>query len=260
MIRDVAARALPWYGQAAAVPLPRAILFDLDDTLISAYQRPEVAWRAVLAELAETLAPADPEEALGAIVAFADVFWSDPTRHRQWRQRLPESRRVIVAGAATGLARQGRPSWSEQAGLRLADRFTAYRDEQMALFPGAHQTLDALRDAGVRLALVTNGGAESQRAKIERFELAHRFEHVQIEGEHGFGKPDERAYRHAMAALGVEPHETWMVGDHLEWEVIAPQRLGIYAIWHDVQRSGVPEESPARPDRIIERLSQLLED
>lgn len=241
------------------MPLPRAILFDLDDTLISAYQRPEVAWRAVLAELGPTLAPADPEEALAAIVAFAEVFWSDPARHRIWRQRMAESRRVIVAGTAKALARQGRPSWSEQAGVRLADRFTAYREEQMALFPDAHQTLDALRSAGVRLALVTNGGAEMQRAKVERFELGHRFEHVQIEGEHGFGKPDERAYRHAMAALGVEPQETWMVGDNLEWEVIAPQRLGIYAIWHDVQRAGVPLGSPARPDRIIERLAQLLE-
>src|ERR1044072_2138384 len=56
---------------------------------------------------------------------------------------------------------------------------------------------------GVRLALVTNGAADTQRAKVERFMLAHRFEHVQIEGEHGFGKPDERAYLHAMEALGV---------------------------------------------------------
>ena len=169
------------------MPLPRAILFDLDDTLISAYQRPEVAWRAVLAELGATLAPADPEEALAAIVAFADVFWSDPARHRVWRQRLAESRRVIVAGAAKAMARQGRPSWSEEASVRLADRFTAYREERLTLFPDAHQTLDALRGAGVLLALVTNGAAEMQRAKVKRFELAHRFEHVQIEGEHGFG-------------------------------------------------------------------------
>ena len=37
--------------------LPRAILFDLDDTLISAYGRPEAAWLAVTAEFAEALAP-----------------------------------------------------------------------------------------------------------------------------------------------------------------------------------------------------------
>jgi FMN phosphatase YigB (HAD superfamily) len=32
-----------------------------------------------------------------------------------------------------------------------------------------------------------------------------------------------------MEVLGVGPHETWMVGDNLEWEIVAPQRLGIYA-------------------------------
>jgi len=240
-------------------PLPRAILFDLDDTLISAYQRPDAAWRAVIAELAPTLAPADPVQALTAIVAFGQAFWSDPAQHRHWRQRLAESRRRVVAGAAQALAREGKPVWSEQAGVQLADRFTAYRDEQMTLLPGAHATLDALRELGVRLALVTNGAAETQRAKIERFELAHRFAHVQIEGEYGFGKPDERAYHHALAALGVPAQDTWMVGDNLEWEVIAPQRLGIYAIWHDLQRVGLPANSPARPDRIIERLEQLLE-
>ncbi len=105
---------------------------------------------------------------------------------------------------------------------------------------------------------MTNGAAEIQRGKIARFDLAHRFDHIQIEGEHGFGKPDERAYRHAMQALGVTAPETWMVGDHLEWEVAAPQRLGIFAIWHDALGEGLPAESAVKPDRIIRRLTELL--
>jgi putative hydrolase of the HAD superfamily len=89
--------------------------------------------------------------------------------------------------------------------------------------------------------------------------LAHRFDHIQIEGEHGFGKPEEAAYRHALAALGVGPADAWMVGDNLEWEVVAPQRLGIYAIWYDGYGTGLPAGSTVRPDRIIRRLPELLE-
>jgi putative hydrolase of the HAD superfamily len=111
---------------------------------------------------------------------------------------------------------------------------------------------------GIKLALITNGAAEPQRAKVVRFALEHRFDHIQIEGEHGFGKPEERAYNHAMEVLGVGPAETWMVGDNLEWEIVAPQRLGIYAIWHDGYGVGLPRNSPIRPDRIIRRLSELL--
>jgi putative hydrolase of the HAD superfamily len=182
--------------------------------------------------------------------AYAAEFWADPERHRAWRQQIDQARREIVRGAL--------PDLPGPVAARLADRFTAYREERMHLFDGAHETLDALRARGVRLALVTNGAAESQRAKIERFDLARRFDHIQIEGEHGFGKPEERAYRHAMATLAVEARDTWMVGDNLEWEVAAPQRLGIHAIWYDPWGEGLPAVSPATPDRIIRRLGELL--
>jgi putative hydrolase of the HAD superfamily len=62
-----------------------------------------------------------------------------------------------------------------------------------------------------------------------------------------------------MEALRVKPHETWMVGDNLEWEVAAPQRLGIFAIWHDALGRGLPPGTTIRPDRIIRSLSELLE-
>ena len=128
----------------------------------------------------------------------------------------------------------------------------------MFVFPGAHEAIDQFKALGIKLALVTNGAADTQRAKVERFELAHRFDHIQIEGEHGFGKPEERAYLHAMDALGVTAADTWMIGDNLEWEVVTPQRLGIYAIWIDVHGDGLPEGSTIKPDRIIRSLTELV--
>jgi putative hydrolase of the HAD superfamily len=238
--------------------LPRAILFDLDDTILSAYGRPELVWPVVAAGFAAELAPLTVDELTAAIVAVSNAFWADTTHQAHWRMRIAEARRTIVARALAVLAAAGRPVPSAETGQRLADRFSAYREEQMCLFPDAHVVIDTLRSHGVRLALVTNGAAEPQRGKIARFDLAHRFDHIQIEGEHSFGKPDERAYRHAMQALDVVPQETWMVGDNLEWEVVAPQRLGIHAIWHDPAGQGLPPDSTIRPDRIIRRLTELL--
>ena len=57
---------------------------------------------------------------------------------------------------------------------------------------------------------------------------------------------------------GVGPDETWMVGDNLEWEIVAPQRLGIYAIWYDGYGAGLPADSPIKPDRVIRSLPELL--
>ena len=236
--------------------LPRAILFDLDDTIVSAYGKPELAWKAVIGEFAPDLGVLSQDQVVAAIGAAAVEFWADPEQHRIWRAKLRDARRAIVA---QGFARLEGPSPPQAVLHRLADRFSDYRDEQMHLFPDAHATVDALRARGVKLALITNGAAADQRAKVVRFELTHRFDHIQIEGEHGFGKPEERAYVHAMMTLGVEAHETWIVGDNLEWEVIAPQRLGIHAIWYDPHGDGVPAGHAAKPDRIVRTLSELLD-
>jgi putative hydrolase of the HAD superfamily len=239
--------------------LPQAILFDLDDTLIHAYASAEAAWALVTQELAEELAPLAPAEVANAVGDYARNFWADPERHRLWRVRLRDARREVVAGSFAGLANRGRPVPPAEVVQRLADRFSSYRDEQMRLFPDTHTVIDALKLRGIRLALVTNGASDAQRAKIERFDLARRFDHIQIEGEHAFGKPDERAYLHALRELGVDAQDAWMVGDNLEWEVAAPQRLGIFAIWFDSAAKGLPRDNQIRPDHIVASLSELLQ-
>ena len=236
--------------------LPRAMLIDMDDTILSAYGRPEIAWNHVAAEFAEELAPLPPPAVAAAVLSFARNFWS--TAEPAWRLKLGEARRVTVQGGFDALAAAGHARLPNDLAIRIADRFTRYREEEMFIFPGAHDAIDTLRSLGVKLALVTNGAADTQRAKVERFELAHRFHHIQIEGEHGFGKPEQRAYLHAMDALGVTAADTWMIGDNLEWEVEVPQRLGIYAIWMDVHGDGLPPGSAVKPDRIIRSLGELL--
>jgi putative hydrolase of the HAD superfamily len=238
--------------------LPRAILFDLDDTLLVAFGPARSQWRRVIAAFAGRLAAPDPAAVVNAIEDSSRDLWADPAGHKYWRQRIIEARRRIVANAFAELSARGGAMPDRSMCDAIADAYNALHDAELRMFPGAHHTVDGLRQAGVRLALVTNGAAAPQRAKVRRFALEHRFDHIQIEGEHGFGKPEERAYTHAMAALGVEPAETWMVGDNLEWEVAAPQRLGIHAIWHDGYGQGLPPDAPAQPDRIIRSLPELL--
>jgi putative hydrolase of the HAD superfamily len=240
--------------------LPRAILFDLDDTILSAFGQSEGQWQRVIADFAEHLVPHPTDDVIAAILAYSKYLWADEVRHKDWRHRIGEARRHIVASAFAELtAARGHAAPPSEICDAIADRFNALHEAELRMFPGAHETLDRLKELGVRLALVTNGAAAPQRKKVVRFALEHRFDHIQIEGEHGFGKPEEAAYRHALRSLGVAAHETWMVGDNLEWEVVAPQRLGIYAIWYDGYGAGLPPGSPIRPDRIIRALPELLE-
>lgn len=235
--------------------LPKAILFDLDETIISFGSR-RLILQEVIEEFADHFAPVAPEDAAVAMEAGFRRFWSDESRAAIWRQNLGAGRILAVEEGFSEL--HGRAPGLTPAFARIfGERFHVYREEQAKFLPGALETVQAFRDLGVKLALVTNGAAAPQRAKVERFNLAPLFDHVQIEGEAGFGKPEEQAYLHAMQALGVAPHETWMVGDNLEWEVVAPQRLGIYAIWHDHLGEGLPPGSAIKPDRIVRSIAEL---
>ena len=131
------------------------------------------------------------------------------------------------------------------------------REGGARLFPGAIDTMQYFRDQGVRLGLVTNGGSEMQRGKLERFGLEPYFDHMVIEEEFGVGKPDERVFRHMLEQFDVSAGDTWMVGDDLQRDISGAQALGLFTIWVDWRGNGLAESSPVRPDRIIRSIAEL---
>jgi putative hydrolase of the HAD superfamily len=235
--------------------MPQAALFDLDDTLISSYANPGPAWRAVAREFAPVLGT-DRAEAVGtALAREMAAFLKDDDNRRLWRLKAVATRRMAVRDA---LSASGFAGLEAVAG-EIADRYAAFREENMFLHPGAHEVLDAYRTQGLRLGLVTNGAADVQRMKIERFDLARRFDHVQIEEEAGFGKPDGRAYVTTLSALDVAARHASMTGDDLVWDVLAPQRLGMQVIWFNPFGETPSPQSGIVPDRTIRSLTELLQ-
>jgi putative hydrolase of the HAD superfamily len=105
---------------------------------------------------------------------------------------------------------------------------------------------------------LTNGNSKLQNGKINRFNLASYFEFILIEEELGFGKPDSRVFKIALEKLDVFSKNVWMVGDNLVWDIQGAQESGIFAIWNDFNKNGLPENSRIKPDRIINNISELL--
>jgi len=238
---------------------PKAILFDLDDTLISPHHHRTFFWHEAIQDIWKQKEgnrvpePKDIDDLVNKINRSATDFWSVPDRHKSGRLDIRTARFTILDNAIGSDKRYDRNTrWL------IADRCGALMFDKTTLFPDAISTLKHLKLEGIKLALVTNGASEAQRAKINKFDLEQYFLHVQIEGEAGVGKPELKAYKMAMEKLNVVATETWMVGDNIDWEVIAPQKLGIYSIWRDPRGHGVlPEGTLAKPDRIITRLTQL---
>lgn len=227
----------------------KGLLLDLDDTLLDYSGGADLCWEHACV----TAAPAVEQARL--LEALADTrrwFWSDPVRHR--RERV-DMLRAWTRIAAAALERCG---GDPGLAATLAEAYAARRRAAMRLFPDALDLLQRLRARGVPLALVTNGDAGQQRDKIERYDLARFFDVIVVEGEFGAGKPDEVVYRAALDGIGVPPADAWMVGDHLEFDVAGPQRLGVQGVWLDREGAGVPAGSPVRPARIIRSLQELL--
>lgn len=232
--------------------LPRAILLDLDDTILDDSGGVIRCWREACACQRPRMNGLDPEEVFEAIDRIREWYWSDPERHRVGRLDLAWARGEVVRLALADLGVE-----DDDLARRIGDTYHALRDEAIAPLADAVSTVQWFREEGCRLALLTNGGSTGQRVKIDRFNLAALFDEILIEGEVGYGKPDPRIYRRALEALGAAAEDAWMIGDNLEWDVAAPQRHGITGIWIDARGGGVPEGNPVRPDRIISRLSDL---
>lgn len=233
--------------------LPKGILFDLDDTIVAFGAAGDETWRRLCNEYAGRCA-LEAKQLLDAFREMADWYWSDEERHRLGRLNLNATRRKIVRLAFEKLGIANNALADE-----IADAFSVRRVEAIRFFPGAEETLQRLSQQGVSMALMTNGEAEKQRAKVDRFGLERFFKTILIEGELGFGKPHPDVYRRALDDLRLGPREVWSVGDNLKWDVAGPQALGVFGIWHDWRGEGLPADTDVRPDRTVRSISELIE-
>jgi putative hydrolase of the HAD superfamily len=234
-------------------PLPSALLLDLDDTILDDTGSVVACWTATCEVFAQR-AGVEAARLQQAIDIKRNWYWDDPERHRVGRADIRATSAHIV-----DLALQTFSISDAALAKVIADSYRDQRDQFICLFPGAVDALEALRQRGIPLALLTNGSAVAQRGKVDRFGLAGYFDCILVEGELGFGKPDERVYRRALEILGVSAADAWCVGDNIEWDVGAPQKLGIGGVW--VNRSGGdidPRFRSILPDLTIVELGDLL--
>ncbi len=229
---------------------PAAIFFDLDGTILDWQTGREESWFASCEVNCDgSFVAAEMHEAIRKRQAW---FWADAARSRSGRLDVDAVSREIVrlAFADSGLD-------AITLAHRIADDYRSRTTAFLAPYPGAIETLEAFRSRGARLALLTNGGARSQRASVDRYGLDRYFDCIVIEGEFGAGKPDERVFAHALQACGSDPEATWMVGDNLDADIAPALSLGMYTVWVDGEGAGLPAEAVVRPHRIVRAIREL---
>ena len=232
--------------------LPPAIIFDMDDTILSDDRAAERCFRQVCQEMRHRFQPVIPEALLADITEVRRWYWADPERIRRGSLNLALARRELLSMA---FERHGIDD--DDLLEEMSAEYQQLKAATIELIPGALDTVESLRDNGIRLGLITNGDAEGQRAKVRKAGLEPLFDSILVAGEFGVAKPDPRVFLHTLESLGVASHEAWMVGDNLYADIGGAQGVGIYGIWVDWRGNGLPENTPVVPNRTIQSIIEL---
>ncbi|KMO44106.1 haloacid dehalogenase [Methylobacterium tarhaniae] len=138
-------------------------------------------------------------------------------------------------------------------GLR-ADLLEAYRS--LDAYPEVPATLDALRRAGLRTAILSNGDGAMLDAALRAAGLESRLDAVLSVDPAGTFKTSPRAYDLAPERLGVARERIVFVSSN-RWDIAGAAAYGFAPVW--VNRTDQPDEYPGlAPVRVIRALDGLL--
>ncbi len=144
---------------------------------------------------------------------------------------------------------------------RFVDSYRGYFAEHYSQhtrpYPGAKQILERLRSVGARLALVTTKHQSQAELVAQGAGLAGYFDYIHgwLEGRQH--KPDPEPVVTAMRQLGVEPHQSLMVGDS-EQDILAAKAAGVASCAVTYGFRPALFLKSLHPDFLISRLTDLI--
>jgi len=181
---------------------PRAVLFDLDGTLLDTIADLADAANLMLAELGR---PARTQAEIHSFVGkgIPNLVW----------RCMTEGARATEAEVETAVAVFRR-------------HYAVVNGASTTIYPGVLETLQTLRTRDLRLAVVTNKAEAFTLPLLERMEIAHYFDTVVSGDTLPVKKPDPATVRLACARLGVTPTQALMIGDSAN-DALAAQGAGM---------------------------------
>jgi YjjG family noncanonical pyrimidine nucleotidase len=217
------------------------LLTDADNTL---FDFPAGERLALTRALGAFGIPADPPT-LAAYHRINDGLWRKLERGEIATEVLRVRRFELLLGEL------GRPGGA----AALANRFADILGEYALPLPGAEAAV-ARWAARVPVAIVTNGIAAIQRARLKHSPIRGLIRALVISGEVGVAKPDPHMVHVALDALGCrEPADALLLGDSLEADIAAAANAGIASCWYNP--AGAANLSPFQPTYTVASLDEV---
>ncbi len=218
--------------------VPRAVLFDLDGTLLDTIDDLAEAANLMLAELGR------PQRTLEEIHSFVgrgipnlvQRCLGEDGEGREW----DDAESSDLVKAAVALFRR---------------HYAVVNGVTTRIYPDIPETLAALRERGLKLAVVTNKAGAFSVPLLERMGLADHFDVVVSGDTLAVKKPDPAMLHHACTLLGVTVAEALMVGDSVN-DALAARAAGMPVL---LVKYGYSEGMPVDAIECDGLLSSALE-
>jgi putative hydrolase of the HAD superfamily len=210
----------------------RAVLFDLDDTLVD-HQH---ASRAAIAGVRERFKPLHAKELDDLVRENQRILDSMHHEVAMGKRDVADARieryRRLFAYVGEGPERAG-------AAAELHRRI--YQSSRQCV-EGALELVTHLH-ARLRVGVITNNTVNEQKEKLATFGFAPHVDVLVTSEEAGVAKPDPQIFRIALERLGCEPYEAVMIGDAWVQDILGATSAGIRALW--LNRHGLAHPDPA---------------
>jgi putative hydrolase of the HAD superfamily len=248
----------------------RAVVFDLDDTLIVE----ESYAMASLREALGTLPGVDPVAYEQTALEAARSVWKTGGDYQRcvelgfasWEGLWStfEGNHHSVAGLVAWAPTYRVDAWRAIGAavgvddpVLLSSAAQRFEDAQRRGHPIIEGMHDTIAEVGERhsLGLITNGPSDIQRLKLDQAGLSSTFAVEVISGELGVGKPEPEVFLGLLECLGAAPEASLMVGDSWERDIEGGLAAGMSAVWIADGRTP-PAEHPQV--MVVDSVAELI--
>lgn len=229
----LAVNALCPCDERMAKPVIRAVLFDLDLTLLNRDASIELFAGRQHDRLSACMSHIPKEQYVSRFIAL-------DSRGYVWKDKV--YRQLIAELGIKGIA------WEEL----LEDYLTEFHRSCIP-YPNLTNMLEQLKAMGLLLGLITNAEGDFQYRNIGALGIEPYFSTLLISGREGIKKPDPEIFLRALARLDVKAGESVYIGDHPVNDVQAARAVGMKGVW----KRDPLWDSPAEHDGIIDDLLEV---
>lgn len=213
------------------LPRPRALVFDLDGTLVDTVETRIRAWLALFDEAG---IPADRSEVAALIGADG-------------------KRLARAVAAAAGIELDDRRA--EELDRRSGEIYETLNTDPRPL-PGAVRLLGELDERGLSWAIATSSRRQQVGASVDSLKLSHQ--PTIVDGSHvEHAKPAPDLLLEAAATLSLPAAACWYVGD-ATWDMRAAVAAGMPAVGVTSGAVDADALADAGADRVIGSLDEVI--